>query len=614
MSSDRVVGAVYLGEGRCRFCVWAPLRETVYVRILDPEDRLIRLEKDGRGYHSGIGESVEPGFLYLYRLDGDTERPDPASRLQPRGVHGPSQVVDSRFPWKDRNWRGTLLEDYIIYELHVGTFTEMGTFDAVWTHLNDIEELGVTAIELMPVAQFPGERNWGYDGAYPFAVQASYGGLDGLKRLVDECHRRGLAVILDVVYNHLGPEGNYLWDFGPYFTDRYKTPWGSAVNFDGPYSNGVRDFFVANAVYWVTELHVDALRLDAVHGIFDFSAVHILQEVGEAVHRQGELLGRHIYVIPESDLNNSRLIRSKEVGGYGLDAQWNDDFHHALHTLLTGEKTGYYQDFGKVDHFTKALREGYVYSGQYSEYRKRSHGNSSGGIAGNKFIVFAQNHDQVGNRAQSERLCELVSYEALKLAASAVMLSPFIPLLFMGEEYGEPARFPYFVSHSDAGLIEAVRKGRKDEFSAFGWSAEPPDPQAESTFRSAKPSHALRRKGKHGVLYEFHKTLIALRKQIRTSAAEAPKPEVSSLEKYLLCLMTYEKGSEQIAVIMYFGSNEASVTLFLPPGLWIKQLSSAEEKWGGPGSTVASELVSDGEISLQLTPYCVVVLSRNGEE
>jgi maltooligosyltrehalose trehalohydrolase len=371
----------------------------------------------------------------------------------------------------------------------VGTFTPEGTFEAIIPHLDELRELGITAVELMPVAQFPGTRNWGYDGVYPFAVQNSYGGPEGLKRLVNACHGRGIAVVLDVVYNHLGPEGNYLWDFGPYFTDRYKTPWGSAINFDGPHSDPVRRLFIENALYWVTEFRMDGLRIDAVHGILDFSAYPFLEELASAVHEKAERLNRRVYVIAESDLNDTRVIRSRELGGYGLDAQWNDDFHHALHTLLTEDQTGYYQDFGRLGDLVKAFREGFVCSGQYSSYRRRRHGNSSRDIPAGCFVVFAQNHDQVGNRMRGERLSQLVCRERMKLAAGVVFLSPFIPLLFMGEEYGETAPFPYFISHSDADLVEAVRRGRREEFAAFGWSQEPPDPQIPMTRRpSCGPS------------------------------------------------------------------------------------------------------------------------------
>jgi maltooligosyltrehalose trehalohydrolase len=334
----------------------------------------------------------------------------------------------------------------------VGAYTKKGTFESIIPHLDELKKLGITAIELMPVAQFPGTRNWGYDGVYPYAVQNSYGGPEGFKRLVNACHGRGLALVLDVVYNHLGPEGNYLWDFGPYFTDRYKALWGFSINFDGPHSDDVRHYFIQNALYWVTEFHVDALRVDAVHAILDFSAEPFLEELASAVHDEAKRLNRRVYLIAESALNDTRVIRSREFGGYGLDAQWNDDFHHALHTVLTGERMGYYRDFGRLQDLAKALLEGFVYSGEYSPYRRRRHGNSSRDIPAHRFVVFSQNHDQVGNRMRGERLSELVCFERTKLAAGVMTLSPFIPLLFMGEEYGETAPFQYFVSHSDPDL------------------------------------------------------------------------------------------------------------------------------------------------------------------
>jgi maltooligosyltrehalose trehalohydrolase len=459
-------------------------------------------------------QGIEPGARYVFRLENDRDRPDPASRYQPEGVHGPSEVVDhTAFSWTDKGWSGLALQSMIMYELHTGTFTPEGTFDAIISRLGDLKDLGINAIELMPVAQFPGKRNWGYDGVYPFAVQNSYGGPEGLKRLVNACHARDIAAILDVVYNHLGPEGNYVGEYGPYFTDKYRTPWGNAINFDGSYSDEVRNFFVRNALSWITDYHIDALRIDAIHGIFDYSARHFLRELGEAVHARAGELGRRIYVIPESDLNDVRVISPPELGGYGLDAQWNDDFHHCLHTLLTGEKSGYYKDFGAIDQMERAYRDGFVYSGQYSPFRKRRHGSSSKDRPASQFVVFSQNHDQVGNRMQGERLSSLVSFEALKLAAGCVILSPYLPLLFMGEEYGETAPFLYFVSHSDPGLIEAVRNGRKEEFKAFGWEGEPPDPQDERTFLASELHWEERTKGSHETLLRFYKQLIACERE-----------------------------------------------------------------------------------------------------
>ncbi|MBC7325071.1 MAG: malto-oligosyltrehalose trehalohydrolase, partial [Moorella sp. (in: Bacteria)] len=341
MSSEGNLGATYLGNGRCRFLVWAPLADTVAVQIVAPRELLAPLTRGERGYHYGVVPGVEPGSLYFYLLDGKKRRPDPASRYQPQGVHGPSQVMATRaYAWTDQGWCAPPLEKLVFYELHAGTFTSAGTFGAIIPHLPGLRELGVTALELMPVAQFPGSRNWGYDGVYPFAVQNTYGGPEELRRLVDTCHRHGMAVFLDVVYNHLGPEGNYLEDFAPYFTGRYRTPWGRALNFDGPGSDEVRRFFIENALFWLTEFHLDGLRLDAVHAIVDTSARPFLAELAATVRRQAERLGRRFYLVAESDLNDARLILPPVLGGYGLDAQWSDDFHHALHALLTGERKG----------------------------------------------------------------------------------------------------------------------------------------------------------------------------------------------------------------------------------------------------------------------------------
>lgn len=493
-----------------RFRVWAPTAMSVEVEVVDNVPLKTPLERDGE-YFQGLVPAA-PGDRYWYWLDGTLRRPDPASRSQPDGVHGPSQVVGQVFEWSNSQWRGIALEEYIFYELHVGTFTGEGTFEAIIPRLDYLVDLGITAVELMPVAQFPGERNWGYDGTYPFAPQNSYGGPDGLKRLVDACHSRGLAVVLDVVYNHLGPEGNYLHGFGPYFTDRYRTPWGDAINFDGPDSDPVRHYFISNALYWITEYHIDALRLDAIHGIYDFSALHILRELADTVHRHGAALGRRVHLIAESDLNDVRVVNPPGSGGYGLDAQWNDDFHHAIRTLLTGERTGYYDDFGQFSDLVKGFREGFVLSGGYSSFRRRRHGSSSAEIPPGQLVVFSQNHDQIGNRMRGERPSEHLTLQQLKLAAATVMLSPYLPLLFMGEEYAESAPFPYFVSHADTKLVESVRRERLEGFVASGNQGSPPDPQSEETFLLAKLDQQQRLRGEHRVIFDFYRELIRFRK------------------------------------------------------------------------------------------------------
>jgi maltooligosyltrehalose trehalohydrolase len=606
------LGATFLEENRCRFLVYAPFAERVEVRLLSSPDRIAPLERDGRGYHQAVVDGVAPGALYMYRLDGDKERPDPASRFQPQGIHGPSEVFPSgRLPREEGGWTGLPLEDYILYELHVGTFTPEGTFEAVIPRLDGLKELGITAIELMPVAQFPGSRNWGYDGVFPFAVQNSYGGPEGLRALVAACHLRGLAVVLDVVYNHLGPEGNYLQDFGPYFTDRYKTPWGAAVNFDGPGSDDVRRFFIENALYWLSEFPMDALRLDAIHGILDFSARPFLAELAEAVGGYASRTGRKIHLIPESDLNDVRPVLPPELGGYGMDAQWSDDFHHALHTLLTGEQNGYYADFGRIEDLAKAYREGFVYSGQYSVHRRRRHGNSSLPLPAKRFVVFAQNHDQVGNRMLGDRLSRLISFEGLKLAAGAVLLSPCIPLLFMGEEYGEEAPFLYFVSHTDEDLVEAVRKGRLEEFAAFRWAGEVPDPQDETTYRSSRIDFGLGGKGRHGTLRELYRELIGLRKTDPVlSRLNRVDMEVIPFEREKVLFVRRWNGDREAAAAFHFGDAPAAVPLPLPPGRWRRRLDSSDRRWDGGGSAVPEEIAPEGSAVVVLSPNSFALFTK----
>jgi maltooligosyltrehalose trehalohydrolase len=605
------LGCSLRGDGRCEFLVWAPRAGKVEIHLQGKTEQVIEMQALDRGYHYRRVEDVGAGSLYWFRIDSGRERPDPASRFQPHGVHGPSEIVDPRFEWSDGGWKGLPQQEYIFYEIHVGTFTPEGTLDAVRTRLDGLRELGITAIELMPVAQFPGSRNWGYDGVHPFAVQNSYGGPAALKRLVDACHQRGIAVVLDVVYNHLGPEGNYLAEFGPYFSDNYRTPWGEAVNFDGAFSDEVRRYFIENALYWVDDCHIDALRLDAIHAIVDPSARPFLEELGSAIHERGAELGRRLHVIPESDRNDSRAVRAISCGGLGLDALWNDDFHHALHAVLTGERSGYYEDFGSISQLAKALQRGFVYTGQYSRYRRRSHGNSAADLPAERFVVFAQNHDQVGNRMRGERLAHLTSFERLKLAAGAILLSPFLPLLFMGEEYGEEAPFLYFVSHTDRALIEAVREGRKAEFALFGWREDPPDPQSEDTFQRSILRWELRRGERHSTLYELYKALIHLRRQVPALASlnmQDLRATAHEREKVLTVFRSCQQGE---AVVAYqFGDEQAQINVAAPPGLWIKKFDSAEERWSGPGSVAPQRLDIGGAEAFTVGPNSFVVYVR----
>jgi maltooligosyltrehalose trehalohydrolase len=607
---DGTLGAAVVGEDACSFLVWAPRARSVEVCIVEPGKRAVPMQGAGCGYFHAVVDGISDGALYRYRLDGEKERPDPASRYQPQGVHGPSQIVDSQFNWNDSRWRGIPLEKYVLYELHVGTFTPDGTFDAIIPRLKALKDLGVTAIELMPVAQFPGDRNWGYDGVYPYAVQASYGGPLGLKRLVDACHQHGIAVALDVVYNHLGPEGNYLADFGPYFTDLYKTPWGEAINFADADSDDVRRYFVENALQWVNDYHIDALRLDAIHAIVDPSAQTFLEELSATVHAKAKELGRDVYLIPEDNRNDARVVSTPEVGGWGFDAAWNDDFHHSLRVLLTGEQEAYYQDFHGVDDLAGAYREGFLYSGQYSKYRRKRYGISSKRIAAKRFVVFSQNHDQVGNRSVGDRLAQSLSFEQLKLAAGTVLLSPYIPLLFMGEEYAETAPFQYFVSHGHPALIDAVRKGRKDEFAEFGWASDIPDPQSEATFLACKLNWNLHAEGQHRVLWNFYQELLRLRRDISALAnLDKDAMEVTPFIDQKVLLVRRWDASGQILIAHNFDRTATDINVTIPEGNWRTVLDSNEERWAGGGGAITDMPQSYGDIQLGLTPWAFLVLS-----
>jgi maltooligosyltrehalose trehalohydrolase len=498
--------------------------------------------------------------------------------------------------------------------LHIGTFTPEGTFDAVIAHLDSLRDLGVTAIEIMPVAQFPGNRNWGYDGVGLFAPQNSYGGPDGLKRLVDACHQRGLAVVLDVVYNHLGPEGNYLWDYGPYFTERHHTPWGPALNFDGPDSDQVRRFFLENATQWLRDFRIDALRLDAVHAIKDESAFPFLEELSATVAELSIQLNRRLYLIAESNMNDVRMIRPREQGGLGMDAQWSDDLHHAIHTLLTGERGGYYGDFGRLDHLARAYRSAFAYSGQYSPFRKRRHGNSPDRCPPWQHVVCSQNHDQVGNRMLGERLTQLVPFDSLKVAAAAVILSPYIPLLFMGEEYGEPAPFLFFTSHGDVELVEAVRKGRREEFAAFAWQGEVPDPQDEATFALCKLRHHLAEQGHHKVLRDFYRELLQLRKSLPVLTSDVrTQVEVRGFEQQQVLFVRRSRDDADVILLFNLGTRKGEITLPVPAGRWRFLLDSQSPRWQGTGGWLPSDLQSSGEIAIEIPAHTAAVLQRGAD-
>lgn len=508
----RGCGAIGDKEGGIFWRVWAPRAERVELVLLNgPQRRAQPMQWEEHGFFHCALPDVPEGQRYAYRLNNGPERPDPCSLWQPDGVHHPSAVVrPERFVWTDRDWKGVPREDLVFYELHVGAFTPQGTFEAIIARLPALRKLGVTAVELMPVAQFPGLRNWGYDGVHLYAAQNTYGGPYGLQKLVDACHAAGLAVFLDVVYNHLGPEGNYLGEFGPYFTDRHRTSWGPALNYDGPGSDAVRAFILDNVRLWIEDFHFDGLRLDAVHAIFDSRPRHILRDIKETADEAGA--GRRVHIIAESLINDVRMVRDPERGGYGLDAEWNEDFHHALHVYLTGERHGKYSDFEDIRSLARTLAQTFHLDGSvYSAYRGRHWGAPAEGLPGDRFVIGVQNHDHVGNRPRGERLAALAVPSKQRLAASLMLLSPYLPLLFMGEEYGEDNPFPFFCSFHNRHLIESVRQGRRRDY-RFARGVEMLDPQAEATFAAARLSWSWPEGSHRAGLRRLYADLLAARR------------------------------------------------------------------------------------------------------
>jgi maltooligosyltrehalose trehalohydrolase len=516
--NHRRFGVSLRPDGRCEWRIWAPRATLVDLVLFDQNQRASAshaMRRQRHGFFACEVDGIDVGQRYAFRLNGNAWFPDPASQWQPDGVHQPSAVWRAdNFAWNDQEWHGIDLRKLVIYELHVGTFTPAGTFAAVIPRLPELRELGVTAVEIMPVGQFPGMRGWGYDGAYWFAVQQSYGGPTELQRLVDACHGHGLAVILDVVYNHLGPEGNYLREFGPFFTDQHQTPWGAAINYDGPSCRVVRDFVLENVRYWIRDFHIDGLRLDAVHAIQDDSPAHLLTEIKQTADQEARLQNRPVHVIAESNLNDVKLIDPASRRGYGLDAQWSDDFHHCVHVLLTGEQSGYYADYPEpARQLVKALNDVFVYDGCYSQVRGCRYGTSAAAYPGERFVIAVQTHDQVGNRAQGDRLGTLVEPARQRFAAGLLLLAPYLPLIFMGEEYGESRPFPFFCDFGDESLREAVRRGRREEFASFGWTGDLPDPNSQATFESAILSWQWPQGSGQAGLRALYRELLALRRR-----------------------------------------------------------------------------------------------------
>jgi maltooligosyltrehalose trehalohydrolase len=570
------------------FRVWAPNLTSLAVRVMGGNEgepsRTIPMRQSSDSEFVATVPQVGAGADYVYVLDGERERPDPVSRWQPGGVHAPSRVVDpASFRWSDQGWSGIPLRDFIIYELHTGTFTREGTFESMIPRLPYLRDLGITAIEIMPVAEVPGNRNWGYDGASLYAPQSSYGGPTGLKKLVDACHQHGLAVVLDVVYNHLGPEGNYLPEFAPCFTDTHHTPWGKAINFDGPESDGVRRFIIDNALYWLTEYHVDALRLDAIHGIYDFGARHILDELSQAFQDQARRLQRQAWLIAESDLEDVRIINPRAKGGYAFDAQWHDDFHHALYALLTGQREGFLMDFGAVANLSKSVTEGFVFDWKYSHYRRRHYGSSSKDRPGEQLVGFIQNHDQVANTSLGKRLSSLVSAGQQKLAAVLTLSSPFLPLLFMGEEYGETAPFLYFTSFDDPGLAAAVTAGRKKELGSHYSESEFADPQAPGTFEHCNLDWSKTDVSPHAEILRLYRDLISLRRRhlsLANCRKELTEVQFNEQRKWLLMKRSDPSGSG--ALLVFNLSSEAqSIPVLDSDHSWRLALWTGDAIYGG---------------------------------
>jgi maltooligosyltrehalose trehalohydrolase len=593
------LGINFSARGEAEVLVWAPLAQQVHISLVNKDQKLELIPRES-GYWSCTTPALVPGDQYYIEIDGKPFS-DPASVHQPGGIRGPSEVVNlNAFHWSDFSWKNISLEDYIVYELHTGTFSEAGTFKGIQSKLPYLKELGITAVEIMPVAQFSGTRNWGYDGVFPFAVQDSYGGPVALQQLVDQCHQHGIAVVLDVVYNHIGPEGNILPAFGPYFTDKYKTPWGEAINFDDAHCDAVRKYFIENALMWLRDFHVDALRLDAVHAIKDFSATHFLKELRQHVDALMQETGRVHYLIAECDLNDRKYIDPQHAGGYGMNAQWIDEFHHALRVTSGNSRTGYYEDFNGIFDLAKAWKDAYVYDGQYSAHRKKLFGTRTEGLAGSKFVVFSQNHDQVGNRMLGERTSALISFELQKVLAACVLASPYVPMLFMGEEYGETNPFLYFVSHSGKELVEAVREGRRSEFAAFHQEGTVPDPQSEDTFNKSKLQWNLLEDAQHRAMHAYYRELIRLRKQL---------PALNKAGRDALDLnvfadkdcMVVNRWSDQQHVLCAFNFSGASQTLELnvPHTDWKLLLNSAAATWLGRGDVEFSGPLKNIQISPQ---------------
>jgi maltooligosyltrehalose trehalohydrolase len=585
-----------------KFGVWAPKAKQMSLRL---GDRLLALNgPNKRGWWTLEVPNADCGDDYAFLIDDDpTAYPDPRSMQQPNGVHGMSRLYDhSKFEWHDQLWRGSPKVGAVIYEVHIGTFSEEGTFDGAIKHLDYLADLGITHVELMPIAEFAGDRGWGYDGVALFATHEPYGGPDGLKRFVDACHAKGLSVILDVVYNHFGPVGNYANKFGPYVTDKHKTPWGDAVNLDEGGSDEVRRFFCDNALMWLRDYHCDGLRFDAVHAFIDHSAVHFMEQLSVEVERLGATVGREFYLIAESDLNDPRVVRPREAHGYGMDSQWSDDFHHSLFTILYTREPGrgYYDDFGSMADLHKALKHAYVYDGKYSTYRKRKHGRPVEVLSAHHFVHFDQNHDQVGNRAMGERLEHLCGLDAAKVAIGVVLTAPYVPMLFMGEEFATSSPFLYFADHEDEEMRKSVAEGRKRDFAQF-FGDEVPNPEDLETFDKSKLNWDEISEGKHAEMLAWTKALIKLRRcTVALNDGDMHHLMVSTDDKRKTLVMQ----RDEARILVNFGEQPYSFDLLDGESLSLVSRDGVDVKDNAielPGMTLAvflstTEQVEDREV------------------
>lgn len=546
-SPPQRLGAHYIPGKGCYTRIWAPYARTIEIEWEGSAPQGLKTEKNG--YYTGLFPDRKPGDCYSYILNGK-KIPDPASRFQPLGVCGPSQLVSQDYPWTDHEWKGVPFREWVIYEIHTGCFSPGHDFRGIIDDLPRLKALGVTILEIMPVSQFSGDRNWGYDGVFPHAVQNSYGGPHGLKELVNACHEQGLGIVLDVVYNHLGPEGNVLFECGPYVHDKYKTPWGDALNFDGRDSEEVRRYFLQSAWQWLTEYHFDGLRLDAIQMIFDNSPIPFMQELSALKNAAEDYAGRRLALMGETDMNDSRIFDSIRQNGFALDGQWADDLHHAVHAVLTGERDGYYQDYGTLEQLKKIYRDGVAYTGEYSPYRKRRHGRPYDKVDKNRLVVSTQNHDQIGNRLSGDRISTLMDFDRLKLSAACIFLSPFLPFMFMGDEFACTQPFQFFVSHSDENLLEATRKGRALEWQDFNRPGELPDPAALSTFeQSVLKQKNFPENTKPAIMQRFYRDLTGLSKLLRSCAFQTAEYR----EQESVIILTYDSENSIIVVILRFG-------------------------------------------------------------